>query len=59
MWRSRCAHDGAVFAYFARDLSVHGVLFVDLPDDDEGEALTVPRVSVAELARMPATIGAA
>jgi hypothetical protein len=53
------AADAWLFAYFARDRSVAGLLYVDLSDDGDGEDLTVPVVSVDELARMPATIGAA
>lgn len=52
------ASDVGLFAYFARHRSLSGVLFVEFPDED-GEDLSVPRVSVAALARMPATIGAA
>ena len=37
------AADGWLFAYFARDRSAAGMLLVDLPDDDDGEALSVSR----------------
>jgi hypothetical protein len=43
----------ALLTYFARDRSVACLLFVDLPDDGDGEDLAVPCVSVDELARMP------
>jgi hypothetical protein len=42
-----------LLTYFVRDRSVAGLLFVDLPDDGDDEDLSVPRVSVDALERMP------
>jgi len=48
--------DVGLLTSFVRDRSVTGILFMDLPDDGHGEDLSVPRVSLDELARMPVSV---
>ena len=53
------ASDAGLLLQLARERSVYGTLFVDLPHDDDGEELVVPHVSVEALARMPVHAGLA
>jgi len=48
--------DVGLLTSFVRDRSVTGILFMDLPDDGHGEDLSLPRVSLDELARMPVSV---